>query len=93
MFDVEINGVKHQELHVDGGAASQSFLAPAKLNINQAVGVAGYRHEGFGVYVIRNGRLHSEWEEVDKKTLTIAQRAVHVFTDHSGITDLYKMYM
>lgn len=93
MFDVEVNGIKHQELHVDGGAASQSFLAPAKLNINQAVGVAGYRHEGFGVYVIRNGRLHSEWEEVDKKTLTIAQRAVHVFTDHSGITDLYKMYM
>lgn len=93
LFDVEIDGKKYQELHVDGGAASQSFLAPAKLNINEAVTVAGYKHEGFGVYVIRNGRLHSEWEEVERKTLTIAERAVHVFTDHSGITDLYKMYM
>lgn len=93
LFDVEVNGEMRQELHVDGGAVSQSFLAPAKLNINRAVGVTGYKHAGFGVYVIRNGRLHTEWSEVDRKTLSIAQRAVTVLTNYSGISDLYKMYM
>lgn len=93
MFDVEINGEKHQELHVDGGAVSQSFLAPAKLNLSKALGIAGYRHEGFGVYVIRNGKLHTEWSEVGKKTLSIAQRAVNVLTNYSGVSDLYKIYM
>lgn len=93
LFDVEVNGVMRQELHVDGGAVSQSFLAPARLNLNHAVGIAGYKHEGFSVYVIRNGRLHTEWSEVDRKTLSIAQRAVSVLTNYSGETDLYKMYM
>jgi len=93
LFDVEINGDIRQELHVDGGAVSQSFLAPAKLNINRALSLSGYKHEGFGVYVIRNGRLHTEWSEVDRKTLTIAQRAVTVLTNYSGLNDLYKMYL
>lgn len=93
LFDVEVNGQMRQELHVDGGAVSQSFLAPAKLNVNRAVGIAGYKHVGFGVYVIRNGRLHTEWSEVDRKTLSIAQRSVTVLTNYSGISDLYKIYM
>lgn len=93
LFDVEVNGDIRQELHVDGGAVSQSFLAPAKLNINHALSLSGYKHEGFGVYVIRNGRLHTEWSEVDRKTLTIAQRAVTVLTNYSGLNDLYKMYL
>lgn len=93
LFDVDVNGQSHQEMHVDGGAVSQSFLAPAKLDINAALQDTGYKRAGFGVYIVRNGHLHTEWNETEKRTLTIAQRAVSVLTNYSGVGDLYKMYM
>jgi len=93
LFDVDVDGQSHQEMHVDGGAVSQSFLAPAKLDINAALQDTGYKHAGFGVYIVRNGHLHTEWNETEKRTLTIAQRAVSVLTNYSGVGDLYKMYM
>lgn len=93
LFDVDVNGQSHQEMHVDGGAVSQSFLAPAKLDINAALHDTGYKHSGFGVYIVRNGHLHTEWNDTEKRTLTIAQRAVSVLTNYSGVGDLYKMYM
>jgi predicted acylesterase/phospholipase RssA len=33
MFDVMVEGVAHQEMHVDGGASMQTFLYPAVLPI------------------------------------------------------------
>ena len=33
MIDVEVNGKKHQEMHVDGGASAQVFVYPPSLNI------------------------------------------------------------
>ena len=93
LVDVDVNGQSHQEMHVDGGAVSQSFLAPAKLDINAALQDTGYKHAGFSVYIVRNGHLHTEWNETEKRTLTIAQRAVSVLTNYSGVGDLYKMYM
>jgi predicted patatin/cPLA2 family phospholipase len=93
LFDVEANGKHYQEMHVDGGAVSQSFLAPAKLDIRAALHDAGYQRPYANLYVIRNGRLHTEWSDTDKLTFTIAQRSVSVLTNYSGVHDLYKMYM
>ena len=31
MFDVEVDGQSHQEMHVDGGAVNQAFLFPPAL--------------------------------------------------------------
>jgi predicted acylesterase/phospholipase RssA len=93
LFEVEANGQKYHELHVDGGAVSQSVLAPAKMDLNAVLKDTGYKHQGFGVYVIRNGHLHTEWSQTEQKTLTIAQRAVSVLTNYSGVGDLYKMYL
>ncbi|MFM9153465.1 MAG: patatin family protein, partial [Methylocystis sp.] len=61
--------------------------------INAALHDTGYKHSGFGVYIVRNGHLHTEWNDTEKRTLTIAQRAVSVLTNYSGVGDLYKMYM
>jgi hypothetical protein len=35
MFDVAVDGVVHQELHVDRGASMQTFLYPAALQIGR----------------------------------------------------------
>lgn len=90
MFNVKVNGVQHQELHVDGGASMQTFLYPASLRIAK-IGTAGVPRRRIA-YIIRNGRFSEEWNEVERSTLSIANRAVATLTTNSGVDDLYRMY-
>ncbi len=92
LFDVEVDGKPYQELHVDGGAVSQSFVGPAGLNTEKAREEAGFRRKVV-TYVVRNGKLKAEWSDVDRQTLSVAQKAVSVLTNYSGVGDLYKIYM
>jgi hypothetical protein len=90
IFNVKVNGVQHQELHVDGGASMQTFLYPASLRISKiATGGAPRRRIA---YIIRNGGLAEEWNEVERSTLSIANRAVATLTTTSGVSDLYRIY-
>ena len=68
MIDVEANGTKYQEMHVDGGASAQVFVYPARLHvaeISEAAGVERERH----MYIIRNGRLDPDWADTERQTL------------------------
>src|SRR5258708_13515875 len=58
MFNVQVNGVQHQELRVDGGASMQTFLYPARLRTpkTRTAGVPRRRI----AYIIRNGRFSEE---------------------------------
>jgi predicted acylesterase/phospholipase RssA len=88
MFDVEANGTKYQEMHVDGGASAQVFVYPARLHvaeISEAAGVERERH----MYIIRNGRLDPDWADTERQTLTIAGRAVSSLIQNQGNGDLY----
>jgi hypothetical protein len=92
-FDVEIDRKKYHEMHVDGGAVTQIFEAPAKLysaKIRQEVGV---KRKSFDTYIIRNSRLHPDWSETTRHTLTIAQKAVSLLINYNGVGDLYKAFM
>ncbi|HET6515567.1 MAG TPA: hypothetical protein VFG09_10440, partial [Thermodesulfovibrionales bacterium] len=42
---------------------------------------------------IRNSRLDPEWAQVDRRTLTIAGRAVSSLIHTQGIGDLYRIYL
>lgn len=85
MFDVAVNGVHYQEMHVDGGASVQTFLYPPGLHPKGEL-------RPIIAYVIRNDRLSPEWQQVDRSTLSIANRAVSTLTTNSGLGDLYRMY-
>jgi predicted acylesterase/phospholipase RssA len=85
MFDLAVGGVRHQEMHVDGGASVQTFLYPPGIH-------AMARSRPVIAYVIRNGRLTPEWEQVERSTLSIANRAVSTLTTNSGLGDIYRMY-
>jgi hypothetical protein len=93
MFDVEANGKPYQEMHVDGGAVSQAFLIPPSLNLRVARARAEYQRKGVVAYIIRNSRLTTEWSDVERLTLSIAQKAVSTMINYNGIGDLYRMYM
>ncbi|MGR8979258.1 MAG: patatin-like phospholipase family protein [Gammaproteobacteria bacterium] len=91
MIDVEASGKRYQEMHVDGGAMAQVFLYPPSLkvsNISKQRGVVRERR----LYVIRNARLDPDWAEVERRTLSIAARAINSLIQTQGIGDLYKIY-
>jgi predicted patatin/cPLA2 family phospholipase len=93
MFDVEADGTPYQEMHVDGGAVSQAFLVPPSLNVHAAREKAGYRRSASVAYIIRNSRLRTDWSDVERQTLSIAQKAVSTMINYNGIGDLYRMYL
>jgi predicted acylesterase/phospholipase RssA len=90
MFDTMVDGVAHQEMHVDGGASMQTFLYPAALQVRRIPNGGGSRSRT--AYVIRNGRLRPDWDEVARSTPAIATRAVATLTTNSGVGDLYRIY-
>ncbi len=93
LFDVTLDGKPFQELHVDGGAFAQVFLNPNSVSQlrreRQAkrLPVAPAR-----AWVIRNGRLDPEWASVDRRTMSIAGRAVASMISSAGYNDVWRIY-
>jgi predicted acylesterase/phospholipase RssA len=67
MIDVEVNGKKYQEMHVDGNTANQVFVYPTATRLNDVANGVGIEREK-KLYIIRNARLDPEWAEVERKT-------------------------
>ncbi len=91
MIDVEVNGQRYQEMHVDGGAMAQVFVYPPSLKLAERAkgqGIVRERH----LYVVRNARLDSDWAEVQRQTFSIAGRAISSLIQTQGVGDLYKIY-
>ncbi len=92
MFDVTVDGVRYQEMHVDGGATRQVFMYPPTLNLAAMSTTLGAERQR-SVYIIRNSRLDPEWASVDRRTLSIVNRAVSSLIQTQGFGDLNRMYL
>lgn len=92
MIDVEVDGKKYQELHVDGGAMTQVFLYPPSMKLKAETAAAGIERER-RLYIIRNSRLDADYAEVERNTMTIAARAIDSMINTQGIGDLYRIYL
>jgi predicted acylesterase/phospholipase RssA len=93
MFDVTVDGKPYQEMHVDGGAFAQAFLYPAALSRNRQERMRrGEQVVPAQAYVIRNGRLDSDWASVERQTLSIAERAISTMIASAGYNDVVRMY-
>jgi len=92
LIDVEVGEEKFDELHVDGGTASQVFLYPPGLDWDvflEKLQVPGRPR----VYVIRNSRIEPEYEQVRNKLFPIARRSLSSLIRTQGIGDLYRIYL
>ncbi|MCW2243105.1 patatin-like phospholipase family protein [Azospirillum canadense] len=92
MISVEADGKRFEEMHVDGGATAQVFVYPPGLNLKaeaQRAGIVRQRR----LYVIRNARLDPDWAQVDRQTLSIANRAIASLIQTQGVGDLYRIYI
>jgi hypothetical protein len=90
MIDVEVDGTRYQEMHVDGGVMNQAFLLPPLFfrgGESSLVGDQRDRH----VYIIRNGYLMGKWTAVSRRTATVARRALDSLIEVQGMNDLYRL--
>jgi len=91
MIDVEVDGKRYQEMHVDGGIMAQVFAYPAAIRVKEQAAAAGFTRER-RLYVIRNARLDPDWAHVERSTMSIAGRAVASLIHTQGIGDLFRIY-
>ena len=93
LIDVDANGKPYQEMHVDGGTLAQVFMYPPSLGLKMRAlakekGISRERR----LYIIRNARLDPDWAETERRTLSIAGRAISSLIQSQGIGDLYTIY-
>jgi predicted acylesterase/phospholipase RssA len=62
MIDVEANGKRFQEMHVDGGLGGQFFVAPASLMAS----TSDYRLPTTQLYIVVNTGLQREFSVIDR---------------------------
>ena len=92
MMEVEADGQRYDEMHVDGGITRQSFLFSFGVDnktLVQRLGAVGQTK----VYVIRNAMLDPKWQAVDRSIVDIAGRSVDSLIRTQGIGDLYREYL
>jgi hypothetical protein len=93
MIDVTVDGERHQEMHVDGGAFAQAFLYPPALGeLRQARLRRGDRVREVNAYIIRNARLDPDWAVVQRRTFGVASRAISTMIYVSGFNDVLRIY-
>lgn len=86
MIDVDLAGNRYQEMHVDGGTVTQVFLYPPSVRVASAV------ERKRVLYILRNARLDPDWDNTERRTMTIAMRAMDSLIRTQGIGDLYRIY-
>ena len=92
LIPVQVDGKKYDELHVDGGAASQVFIYPPGVDYDEVLerlAVPGRPK----VYIIRNSRLDPMYEQVRNRLFPIAGRSIESLVRTQGIGDLYRIYL
>jgi hypothetical protein len=78
-------------MHVDGGATAQVFVYPPTVNLGAMAQQHAIERTRI-LYIIRNSRLDPDWADVERKTFSIAQRAISALIHNQGVGDLYRIY-
>jgi hypothetical protein len=89
MFDVEADGHRYDELHVDGGVTAQVFGAGLLL--------VGLPQQSAGTpidfYLIRNGRIGPEYDATARKISAIAGRSISTLMKIQGVNDVLRLWV
>jgi hypothetical protein len=72
LIDVEADGKRFQEMHVDGGVGGQFFAGPAAV----MAATADYRLPATALYVVINSGLQPDFQVVDRSTPSILTKTV-----------------
>ncbi|MDD5495653.1 MAG: patatin-like phospholipase family protein [Candidatus Omnitrophica bacterium] len=95
-FKVEADGKVYDEMHVDGGTMTQVFYLYGFLKNMEAMAKAAHVNPSKfrpDLYVIRNGYVSANWEQVRDNLASISSRAIDTFVDSQAVGDLYRLYV
>lgn len=87
VFEVSVGGAAFDELHGDGGVVSESTVL-ARWQGGLSEDVIGELPRGGTLYVIRNGRIDPEPEQIDYALLDLASRSIDTLIKAQGVGDL-----
>ena len=101
MIDIETENGRYQEMHVDGATMAEVLLYPPSLGMTEFLREARADREVLDdlmkrsrrLYIIRNARPGTDPKVVERKTFTIAARALATLVQSQGIGDLYQLYL
>ena len=89
-FDVEVDGKKYDEMHVDGGVITGAFgYGPALFKEQSGESL---KRGVCSLYVIRNGKLASEKKLMSRRVIPIVARSFGTLMKAHSWGDLYRMY-
>jgi hypothetical protein len=92
LIEVEADGRRYDEMHVDGGVTGQLFFGAKGIDWDKVVerlGVVGKPT----LYLVRNGRLTERWDSVRPRLIPVATRTVSSLIRSQAIGDLAKVYI
>lgn len=91
MIEVEANGARYDEMHVDGGASTQVFWYPPGLDwtlVTDRLRVRGKPQ----LYVLRNGTRLPPYAVTERSLLGIADRTFTTLFHSQGVGNLFQLY-
>ena len=92
MIDVEADGRRYQEMHVDGAVMTQVFLFPVSF-VSAASEQIGAGNRARHIYIIRNGRIDVQWGSTERRAITVASRALDALVDRQALSDIYRLQL
>ena len=92
IFEVSAEKNTYHELHIDGGIMRQVFVSPYGFDWN--IAQERLRTNGeINFYIIRNGRVRSEYMTMLRDSISLSQHAMLQLTQSVGIGDLDSLYL
>ncbi len=92
-IEVEVNGRKFTEMHVDGGATTGLFLRASTLNIDKEAIKAGRQPlAGSDAYIIIAGKLYADPSCTDRRAVNIGASALQSMLYSQTRGELYRIY-
>jgi predicted acylesterase/phospholipase RssA len=92
LIEVERDGKRYDELHVDGGASQQVFVYPSTIDwpaLLEKVDAKGRPQ----IYVIRNSQLKPRWNPVEASVFSVSANSLRSLIRTQGIGDLSRIYL
>jgi predicted patatin/cPLA2 family phospholipase len=90
-IEVEANGQVYDEIHVDGGTASQVFIYPVRLKLKEIADQEGIKRNRHA-YIIRNAYFFPKWQAVEPGIISIGGRSLSMLIKTQGLGDIYRIY-
>ena len=94
-IDVEVDGARYDEMHVDGGVIAEFFLWGAMVDITSGMrelGVDAAKRGSVSTYIIRNGQIDPAPEQVERNLVDIASRSMITLLKAVAMGDLIRIW-